>query len=136
MLDMLSKATDLKTLLELEDRLSNIRYQIESLTKEINIIDANVNYSTVTINMFEVVEYVAEPVTFGDRLRTALSESWENLVDGIQSFILWFIYAVPTLVILAAIAVGVTMFTKGKIRKKKEKAELTKKAAAEKKENE
>ena len=131
LLDMLSKATDLKTLLELEDRLSNIRYQIESLTKEMNIIDSNVNYSTVTINMSEVVEYVAEPVTFGDRLKTALSESWENLIDGVQGFILWFIYAIPTIAILGAISVGITLFTKMKIRKKK-----AKRAAAEKKETE
>ena len=131
LLDMLSKATDLKTLLELEDRLSNIRYQIESLTKEMNIIDSNVNYSTVTINMSEVVEYVAEPVTFGDRLKTAFAESWDSFVAFLQDAVLWCIYAAPTLVILAAISVGVTLFTKMKLRKKK-----AKKVAAEKKESE
>lgn len=113
LLDMLSKAEDLKTLLELEDRLTDIRYEIESLTKELNLIDANVAYSTVTIYMDEVVEYretVEEPASFGERIWEAFSESWKGFYDGVQNFIVWIIYAIPTLLVLAAIAFAIVFF--------------------------
>ncbi len=125
LLDMLSKAEDLKTLLELEDRLTTIRYEIESLTKELNLIDANVAYSTVTIYMDEVVEYketVEEPAGFGERIWEAFSGSWKDFYDGVQNFVVWLIYAIPTLLVLAAIAAAIVIFivkTKKRAQKKR-----------------
>ena len=115
LLDMLSKATDLKTMLELEDRLTDVRYEIESLTKEMNIIDSNVNYSTVTIRMSEVVEYqpvVEEPATFFERIAEAFTESWSDFADGAQDFAVWFVYSLPTFLVLGAIAAVVVIIIK------------------------
>ncbi len=109
LLEMLSKATDLQTMLELEKRLADIRYEIESFTKELNLIDSNVNYSTITIYMTEVVEYVEtveEPASFGERIVEAFQESWEGFYDGIQNFVVWIVYAIPTLLVLAVIVVA------------------------------
>ena len=128
LLDMLSKAEDLKTLLELEDRLTDIRYEIESLTKELNLIDANVAYSTVTIYMDEVVEYretVEEPASFGERIWEAFSESWKGFYDGVQNFIVWIIYAIPTLLVLAAIAFAIVFFII-KMKKRAQKKQANK----------
>lgn len=109
LLDMLSKASDLSTMLELEKRLAEVRYEIESLTKELNIIDSNVTYSTVTIYMSEVVEYVEtleEPASFGERIVEAFRESWENFYDGLQNFVVGLVYALPTLLVLAVIVLA------------------------------
>jgi hypothetical protein len=122
LLDMLSKSADLKTLLELEDRLADIRYEIESLTKEMNIIDSNVNYSTVTIYMSEVVKYdeiTEEPATFFERIHEAFAESWEDFVDDAQDFAVDFVYAIPTLIVWAIIIFIIVKIVKKIIRKKK-----------------
>jgi hypothetical protein len=121
LLDMLSKANDLKTMLELEDRLSNIRYQIESLTKEMNIIDSNVNYSTVTIHMNEVVEYqqiVEEPATFFERIAEAFTESWADFADGMQDFAVWIVYSLPTILIIIIAVVVITVVVKTSKKRK------------------
>ena len=109
LLDMLSNATDLATMLELEKRLSDIRYEIESLTKEINFIDSNVAYSTITIYMNEVVEYietVEEPKNLGERIAEAFRESWKDFYDGLENFVVWLVYALPTFLVLAIIVVA------------------------------
>jgi hypothetical protein len=121
LLSMLEKASDLKTLLELEDRLSTVRYQIESLTREMNYIDSNVDYATVTINLTEVVKYdevVEEPVTFFERVKEAIGDSWSDFVDGVQDFVVWVIYAFPTLMVLGGIVLIVVLIVK-KSKKKK-----------------
>ena len=109
LLEMLSKATDLQTMLELEDRLADVRYEIETFTKELNVIDADVAYSTVTIYMNEVVEYietVEEPASFGERIVEAFKESWKGFYDGVQNFVVWIVYALPTLLVMAVIVVA------------------------------
>ena len=121
LLEMLQKASDLKTMLDLEDRLTNIRYQIESLTKEINFIDSNVEYSTVTIRMSEVVEYeviVDEPATFFERIGEAFSDSWKDFADGVQDFVVWFVYSLPTILILSLVTVIIVIIIKKRVKKK------------------
>lgn len=122
LLDMLSKATDLKTMLELEDRLTDVRYEIESLTKEMNIIDANVDYSTVTITMEEVVKYdevTEEPKTFMERIYEAFKESWNDFANGTQDFAVSFVYAIPTLIILGLIALCIFLVIKTQLKRRK-----------------
>jgi hypothetical protein len=125
LLDLLSKADDLESMLKIEDRLSNIRYQIESLTKEMNFIDSNVDYATITIKMEEVVEYdkiTKEPETFWERFGNAVSDSWEQFVDGCQDFLIWIVYALPALLIVATISLIVIVSVKKSKRKKLKKA--------------
>ena len=130
LLDMLSKATDLNTMLSLEDRLTDIRYQIEALTKELNLIDSNVAYSTVTIYMYEVVEYnelTEEPATFGERFVEAIKESWQSFFEGAQDFAIWFIYTIPTLLVLAVIALVIIFFIRG-LKKRHKRRQLEQQA--------
>lgn len=121
LLEMLSQSADLKTLLELEDRLADVRYEIESLTKEMNIIDSNVNYSTVTIYMSEVVEYdkiTEEPATFVERITEAFTESWEDFVDDVQDFAVGLVYAIPTLIVWGIVIFVIFKIVKKIIKKK------------------
>ncbi|MBO5656930.1 MAG: DUF4349 domain-containing protein [Agathobacter sp.] len=133
LLDMLSKATDLNTMLSLEDRLTDVRYEIESLTKELNLIDSNVAYSTVTIYMSEVVEYnelAEEPATFGERFAEAIKESWQSFFEGAQDFAIWFIYTIPTLLVLAVIALAIIFFIRG-LRKRHKRRQLERQKATQ-----
>ena len=57
LLEILSKATELGDVLELESRLSDVRYQIESYEATLRNYDSRVSYSTLHITLQEVVEY-------------------------------------------------------------------------------
>lgn len=121
LLELLEGASDIKTMLEIEERLSDIRYSIESLTKDMNIIDSRVEYSTVTLSLSEVVDYSEikeEPVSFFEEVKEAIKDSWEDFVEACQDFVIWLIYAIPALVIWAIILVVICTVVR-KVRKKK-----------------
>ena len=100
--ELAKEAEDIDTLLSIEDKLGEVQYQLESYTAQMRTFDNQVDYSTVVISLREVRK-VSEGVTFGSRIRAAFSGSWENFVDGAQSFVIWLIYALPGLIILAII---------------------------------
>ena len=100
--ELAKEAEDIDTLLSIEDKLGEVQYQLESYTAQMRTFDNQVDYSTVVISLREVRK-VSEGVTFGSRIRAAFSGSWENFVDGAQSFVIWLIYALPGLIILAVI---------------------------------
>ena len=56
LLSMLEKATTVEEMIQLESRLSDIRYQIESLESRLRNWQNQVDYSTITIYLREVEE--------------------------------------------------------------------------------
>lgn len=128
LLELLGSASDVQTMLEIEERLSEIRYSIESLTKEMNIIDSKVEYSTVNLSLSEVVDYDEhrnEPKSFFEEIREAIKDSWKEFVEACQDFIIWLIYAFPALTIFAVVLVILCIISrrfrnKRKVRKNQE----------------
>lgn len=107
LLEMLKQAAELEYLLQVEKELMNVRYEIESLASSLSRMDSYVNMSTVTIHLDEVVKYVPVedvPVTFGERILRAFSESWKSFGEFAQNFAVWFVAAFPFLLLLAVIA--------------------------------
>lgn len=124
LLELLKNAQDLESILELERRLSDIRYEIESLTKELRVIDSNVDYSTITLDLEEVIKYdetLEEPETFFERIKEATTESWGNFIEWTQDSIIGVIYLIPTLVVLAIIVPCVIFFVRKLLKKKQQK---------------
>lgn len=101
-LEMLSKAESLEYVLELESRLSEIRYEIENYTSKLNRYDSLILYSTVTILLSEVYELTVTeqpPKTFGEKLSQRFN--W-NFMTG---FALWFLGNIVEIVIVAGLIV-------------------------------
>lgn len=57
LLDMLSKSTDVETLIALEQRLSDVRYEIEAIERNLRNYDAQIRYSTIDLSIREVELY-------------------------------------------------------------------------------
>lgn len=57
LLELLSKAEEVADIIEIESRLSDVRYQIESLESQLRVIDNQVTYSTVYLSVREVELY-------------------------------------------------------------------------------
>ncbi|MDD4774774.1 MAG: DUF4349 domain-containing protein, partial [Eubacteriales bacterium] len=84
----------------------DVRYQIESYYSTIKRYDSQVSLSTVSISLYEVIEYqqiVEKPKTYLERLGQAIKQSWHNFIEGLKDFSVDFVYAFPTLIVLAAI---------------------------------
>jgi len=101
LLAMLEDANELQYMLQLEDKLADVRYQIESYHSTLQRYDKQVAMSTVSIQLNEVMEFkpvTTLPKSFGERMSQAISNSWDNFVDGVQNTAIDFMYALPGLI--------------------------------------
>ena len=112
--NMLAKAVNVEEILLIKDRLYNVISEIESAKTRMKVIDSRASYSTVHLTLEEVVDYavVTTPkTTFGARIAKAFTRSWKNFADGFQDFTVWFVGAIPTLLVLTVIGAGVSVIT-------------------------
>ncbi len=121
LLAMLEQSGDLESLITLESRLSDVRYEIESIERNLRNLDQRLAYSTVYLDMQEVALYtptVAVVRTFGEKLSDAFSDGWTGFVRSIQNLCIGLASSLPVLVLLALLAVAVIL-TVRKIRRKR-----------------
>ena len=137
LLEMMEVAESVEDIILLEDRLSELRYQIESLQSSLNNWDRRVSYSTVSLQLNEVREYTPEtPVQlgYGERLARAFRDGLSAVGSFFKDFLLWFIEALPTLVILAVLLLVLLPLARKLFRRGRERRAARKAAKAEKKE--
>lgn len=127
LLAILEKADKLEDIITLESALSDVRYQIESLTASLRRMDSQVTYSYLNISLREVVEYQEvqeKPRTFTERMGEAFGDGVGDMVDGLQSFALFLARTGPSLVVLIAIVVAIVLIVRssGKAAAKRREA--------------
>ena len=112
LLEILSKATELSDVLELESRLSDVRYQIESYEATLRNYDSRVSYSTLHITLQEVVEYSiinSPPQTLGQRLSDGFKDSMRLVKNSAENALVWLVTYLP-LVLLWAVILAVAIW--------------------------
>lgn len=100
LLELLDKAEELEDVISLETALSDVRYQIESLTASINRMDSQVTYSYLGLYLEEVGEYnqpIRTPKNFGDRISASFTRSLAHVKNSVQNVILFLVEAVPSI---------------------------------------
>lgn len=105
LLELLAQAETMSDLLEIEARLTDVRYELESVTSSLRVMDNQVNYATIHLNISEVQEYtpVEEP-TIWERIRDGFKASLEGVGEGAVDFIVWLIIASPYILVWTVIA--------------------------------
>lgn len=133
LLAMLEKSEDVDSLIALESRLADVRYETESIERNLRNLDMQISYSTVSIDMQEVEVYTPTvPVqrTFGEKLSDAFTNGWQSFARGFQWFLIDLVEALPDLLLTAAILAAIFFIVRGIVRKRK--ARKAKKAAEKK----
>jgi hypothetical protein len=101
-LQLLNKATKMSDLLQIEDKLAEIRSDIESTQSQLNYMSKQVAYSSLTITFYtKQAEQVAAGNGFSYKLKSALISGWEslqNLFFGLLSN--WYLLLVIALLIV------------------------------------
>lgn len=145
LLTLLSQAEDLDTIIVLQNRLTDVRYQIESAESRVRVLENQVQYATLTLTLNEVLEEkeVEEPhvVTYGEKVSKQFKQTWENTVEFFQNALLGLIACIPGIVVMIVIAavVLIIVFTARKKRRARRAKALAAKEAekiAEKKSEE
>lgn len=124
LLAMLAKCETVEDMLNIEDRLADVRYNIESLTTTLNSWDSLVNYSTLTLSVTEVKEYTPEPEPGYWR---SIAQRFTDTLKGVGNFFAelfaFIIAALPVIVLLGLAALAVVLIVKSaKTRRVKKKA--------------
>ncbi len=107
-LALLEQAQTLDEILTLENRLSDIRYQLESMERQLRTYDNQIEYSTVCLSIQEVVELTpveVEEKTTWERIADGFMDSVKNIGFGIREFFVLFVTALPYLLLFAVIIV-------------------------------
>lgn len=118
LLELLKKSGSLKDILEIENQLSNVRYQIESLTSSLKNWDNQVDYSTININVHEVSVLTTKPVSLGDKIKKTFNDSLKSLGSLFKIILLVIVALIPYLIIIVPISVIAYVLVKK--RKKKD----------------
>ena len=126
LLEMMEKAETISELIEIEDRLTELRYQIESLQAKLKNWDRQVNYSTISLTVSEVTVYTPqeEPGFF--------AELWESVKDGVYAageLLKILVEALVTLLPLIVIALIVFLILRPAIKKRRAAKRAKKEAA-------
>ena len=133
LLELLEQAADVEDMIALEERLSNVRYCLESMESKLRTMDTQVDYSTVYLNLSEVKELTpVEERTDLQRIGEGFADSVKAIGNSFREGIIWFVIHIPYLVIWVAVIAVMTALLK-KYRKKRSAGRAAK---AEKKEEE
>lgn len=123
LLELLEKAQSMSDILQIQERLTQIREQLEQLKSQLRVYDNMVNYGTVYLNITEVTEYtpVTEPKTIWERMGAGITESWKDMVEGLENALVFVVVALPHLLPWAVIGVPIVVFLVNRRKKKAQK---------------
>ena len=127
LLEMMEVAETVSDVIAIEEKLTELRYQIESLQSTLNNYDRRVSYSSIYLSVDEVQEYTPETeqnISFGQELLLALQRGARNLRNACGDLLLLLAASLPSLIVLAAVIALVVV-----LRKKRRARRLAKKAA-------
>lgn len=118
LLTLLERAEILEDIITLENRLTNVRYQIESMESQLRTYDDLVDYSTVYLKVREVIVYTpVKERTAWEKMTEGFMESLEDVKDGFVDFGIWFVVSIPHLIIWA-IVITIAVFVLKALKKK------------------
>jgi hypothetical protein len=111
--ELLSRASTVKDILEIEENIRVIEEEIESKEGRLKYLNDQVSFSTLNLNLYKEKEYIYKPQEqdkFSERIKNSISEGWTSIVD----FLLWLFSIWPFIILITGV-----VYIIRKIRKKR-----------------
>ena len=127
LLELLSQAENMEDLLAIESKLSDVRYELENYGSQIRMLDNQIDYSTVNVDVDEVdrVTDTGEKSFFGE-IKDRFGNSLYTVGKDIREFVIVVLGSLPILIVWTVILVTVVLVVK-KIRKRRKQKKEEKK---------
>ncbi len=123
LIELLEQAKTLEDVLKIEDRLTDVRYELERYASYLRTLENQVSYATVNLSITEVKEYtpvVEEEPNMWQRIATGFGRSLKDIGKGLKEFFIWVIVNSPYLLIWGVvIAVAVLILRRRREKKRK-----------------
>ncbi len=121
---LLEKAASLENVLAIQERLSEVNYQIENYTAQLRVLANRVSYSTVTLNIDEVERVNEAEPTLWQRIKNEFLDNIDNLKEGFEDFAVAIIGGLPVIIPVIVIATVAIIIIKKLIKKRKSKKNI------------
>jgi len=116
--EFLEKAESVDTVITLQQRLSEIRYQLESMESQLKLYDNQVEYSTVSLSIWEVTTFTPiAPESAGTRISNGLTSNLKLFKNVVLNLTIGIITTIPFWFPIAAVISAIIFFRRR--RKKK-----------------
>lgn len=107
LIDILEKADDLKAVIEIQRELSDVTYEIDTMTSQLKKWDNLIDYTTVYVELYEVnqVSEVYVKPTLGERMLRTFKNSLRALNEFAQDCLLFLVAILPFAVVIGILVV-------------------------------
>ncbi len=124
LMEILEKCETVEDLITVEERLSEVRADIEVYQNMLNNWDRLVQLSTFRISISEKVPAkVHTKLGFGDRMSDEFVYGLNNFIEGWQNFAVWLAGSFLAIIVIIVIIIIIIKIVKWRLRKRKEKME-------------
>ncbi len=106
LIEMLEIARTVEDIITIEDKLTDVRYRIDSLQSSLKNWDRRVAYSSLNVTVKEVQVYTPETVTrltYGQELVRAFTGALQNAGQFFKDLLIFLVSSLPTIAILAVL---------------------------------
>lgn len=118
--ELLKTASSVQDLLEIEQRLTDIRSQIETLTARLRLYDNQIDYSTVQIDVEEVRQLTPMATqTTGQRIAAGFMGNLTGLGRFLVNAFVFLVSALPILIPVGAVVFLILFLCRRKRKKRK-----------------
>ena len=137
LIEMMEKAETVADMITIEQRLSEVEYEIDSYTSTKNQLDNQIEYSTIYLYVNEVenlTEKEQTHQTYWQQIASGFKNTLKSVGTFFKELFRLFITAIPVLVILAVIAAVVIIIVR-RISRRKKRAKLPSSDGTDSKDN-
>jgi hypothetical protein len=116
---MMEKAETLSDLLTLEDKLSDVRAEINGINSSLQLMEKSVSYSYVYVTLREVKEYQEpEEESYLSRMGSSFVGAFKSFVNVLGEILIVLIWVLPYLIVAAVILTVLVVYNVRRKRKK------------------
>ena len=124
LMELVEQAETVEELVYLEDQLTEVRYQIQSLESQMRTMNNQINYATVYIDVEEVLTYT--PVTemeksAWERMQEGFLHNCRNMSRDVEEFFIGLVIRLPYIVLWVILILVVTLVIRKIVKKNKAK---------------
>lgn len=117
LLELLEQAVSMEDIIAIEERLSQVRYELESMESQLRTYDNLVDFSTVYLSVNEVERLTpVEEVSDLTRMGRGFVRSAQNLFLGIKNFLIGLVICLPYLLFLAVLVLIVAVILRAALK--------------------
>ena len=122
LLELMEQAQTMSDLLEIEERLTEVRYQLENYTSTLRLYDNQVDYATLDLTLREVAKFTPpEKQGFWEKVTSGLADSIVDLGQGLVDVAAWVLIELPYLVLVGLLGWLTVFLTRRSIKKRRAK---------------